>query len=94
MDYYGFTDGAEGETRTRTTVGRYPLKIVCLPIPPLRHSIYFEFDFSGVPFGTSEPDALEAGIGIVTGVCSTGACCFCSTLIPLITDPVLLLAER
>ena len=28
MDYYGFVTGAEGETRTRTTVGRYPLKIV------------------------------------------------------------------
>ena len=33
-------NGAEGESRTRTTVGHYPLKIACLPIPPLRH--YFD----------------------------------------------------
>ncbi len=30
-------NGAEGEIRTRTTVGHYPLKIACLPVPPLRH---------------------------------------------------------
>ena len=36
LDFFRCILGAEGETRTRTTVGRYPLKIVCLPIPPLR----------------------------------------------------------
>ena len=29
--------GAVGETRTRTALGHYPLKIACLPIPPRRH---------------------------------------------------------
>ena len=29
-------DGAEGGTRTRTSIAHYPLKIACLPIPPLR----------------------------------------------------------
>ncbi len=33
-------DGAEGESRTRTTVGHYPLKIACLPVPPLRHNMW------------------------------------------------------
>lgn len=28
--------GAEDETRTRTACGHYPLKIACLPVPPLR----------------------------------------------------------
>ncbi len=35
------TNGAEGENRTRTTVGHYPLKIACLPVPPLRHIFPF-----------------------------------------------------
>ena len=29
-------NGAEGGTRTLTGVTRYPLKIVCLPVPPPR----------------------------------------------------------
>ena len=33
-----FLSGAEGGTRTRTGLARYPLKIVCLPVPPPRHS--------------------------------------------------------
>jgi hypothetical protein len=32
--------GAEGETRTRTGVAHYPLKIACLPVPPLRHILW------------------------------------------------------
>ena len=32
----GLNNGAEGEIRTRTGVAYYPLKIACLPIPPLR----------------------------------------------------------
>ena len=30
-------DGADGETRTRTALRHYPLKIACLPISPRRH---------------------------------------------------------
>ena len=29
--------GADGGTRTRTSVAYYPLKIACLPIPPHLH---------------------------------------------------------
>ena len=31
---------ADGETRTRTGVAHYPLKIACLPVPPHPHLIY------------------------------------------------------
>ena len=43
-------DGAEGETRTRTTVGYYPLKIACLPIPPLRQNLRLFFFTLCFPF--------------------------------------------
>jgi hypothetical protein len=33
--------GADGETRTRTALRHYPLKIACLPIPPRRHKTTF-----------------------------------------------------
>ena len=29
--------GAEGRNRTGTDFVRHPLKMVCLPVPPLRH---------------------------------------------------------
>ncbi len=29
--------GAQGGTRTRTSIGHYPLKIACLPVPPPEH---------------------------------------------------------
>ncbi len=32
-------NGAEGGIRTRTGVAHYPLKIACLPVPPLRQQI-------------------------------------------------------
>jgi hypothetical protein len=38
LDFFNLKNGAEDETRTRTSVAHYPLKIACLPIPPLRHS--------------------------------------------------------
>ena len=31
--------GADGGTRTRTSVAYYPLKIACLPVPPHLHNI-------------------------------------------------------
>ena len=40
MEAPGLTNGAEGESRTRTTVGHYPLKTACLPIPPLRQTFF------------------------------------------------------
>src|SRR5438093_6628135 len=45
---------------------RHPLKMVCLPIPPLRRSLYF---FSGVAGGT--------GAFCCCGCCCAGACCCC-----------------
>ena len=57
------TAGAEGEIRTRTTVGHYPLKIACLPIPPLRHPIFYLCCYS----------ALGASPGVATGSCVSAA---------------------
>ena len=37
--------GAEDGTRTHTAVGHYPLKIACLPIPPLRQKLLTISDF-------------------------------------------------
>ena len=34
-----FVITAEGRTRTGTTDGHYPLKIACLPVPPLRQFV-------------------------------------------------------
>ncbi len=49
---------AEGGIRTRTPGGHYPLKIACLPIPPLRHKTYIYLlvsDDTGSPAGKVSP---------------------------------------
>ena len=51
-------DGAEGEIRTRTTVGHYPLKIACLPVPPLRH----KFFYLSVTTGLLEPPLVRLAV--------------------------------
>lgn len=94
-------DGAEGEIRTRTTVGHYPLKIACLPVPPLRHISYGVFFCGCSGLGVSPVvvgwDCLlfsAVGRGTVIGaVFAAGA--FCSmgagvSFKSLMTVPVLL----
>src|SRR5213083_3160988 len=50
---------------------RHPLKMVCLPIPPLRQSLYF---FSGV---AGVAGAFCWAGGCWAGCCCAGACCCC-----------------
>ena len=51
--------GADGETRTRTACGHYPLKIACLPIPPRRH-VYLKFYFGILCTGVFVSAGLSA----------------------------------
>ena len=50
-------NGAEGEIRTLTTVGHYPLKIACLPVPPLRHKFIIS-----VTTGLLEPPLVRLAV--------------------------------
>ena len=59
--------GAEGRSRTGTGVTHYPLKIACLPIPPLRHVNVFYSVVEG------EEDSSAIGDGSA-GTASMGCC--------------------
>ena len=92
-------DGAEGESRTRTTVGHYPLKIACLPIPPLRHLNFYDYFVSVVllPDVGVASALFAAGIGIVTGLLSAsaaGTVAACCTGTSPMTVPVVRFADK